>query len=255
MIRLSDLKVISTQPDADCTLWILWHEDAGAFLLKIAAIAGRPHAVISGADAGPTWDYTHGFSRKVGSSVLLHSEEQIVFQAPLDFNPPAKGPDLFAACMAALKRQYEPSPLKLRTGRSEASLAALIKAVAQLISHRDGRVHLAGINCAWEPVKPIKAWHDRAKEISEVDDSVIVGDIGEWFAPCSKNGIADLDGQADGRPLPAVYVLPSSGTPSSHELIEAAATIARFYEEAGDALGLDAGAIGDRLAFLGISAE
>lgn len=246
MVHLDDFRCIPIEDAALATRWILWHEQSGPHQLEAVILGGQRYARIVSTTGRPTFD------RFIGNRLTFHNININHLAAPLN-GAPSGGPALLAACIEALERAYQPSPLRLRAGRTEDELRAHLKAFHIIAEEICYPVSVNGITCRYDPDRPIRPWAERELEIvGDIDAWVVLEDIGEWFAPHSMSGTEDLNNlDADGKPTPSILDAEEDFEEfSAHELIEHHQLFADFYTQAATALGLTEEDVAERLRLL-----
>lgn len=246
MVHLEDFRAIPIEDAALATRWVLWHEESGPHQLDAVVLGGRRYARVQSCTGRPTFD------RFIGNRLSFHNVNTNYLSAPLTDAPEA-GPALLAACIATLEAAYQPSPLRLRAGRTEEDLRAYLKAFHIIAEEICYPCPVNGIACAWNPDLPIRSWAERQpKVVPPMDAWVVLEDIGEWFAPHSMSGTEDLNNlDQDGKPTPAILDAEEDFEElSAHELVAHHQLFVDFYNLAAAELGLTEDDVAERLRLL-----
>ena len=246
MVHLEDFRVIPIAVAAPPSRLLRWHEDSCPHQLDAVVLGGRRYARILSTTGRPTFD------RFIGNRLSFHNVNTNYLSAPL-IDAPEMGPPLLEACLAALEAAYQPSPLRLRAGRTEEDLRRHLKAFHTIAEEILYPCPVNGIACAWNPDLPIRSWVERKpKVVPPIDAWVVLEDIGEWFAPHSMSGTEDLNHlDPDGKPAPAILDAEEDfEEPSAHELVAHHQLFVDFYDRTAAALGLTEDDIAERLRLL-----
>lgn len=251
--RIEEFKFFPVTDAPDNRIWVLWHNKAGAFELRVSLVDGdddRPSrlAVLSAPELDPECN------GGVGEAIVFHHRKNRSLLADVPDEAPAGGDALLKEAIAALKRKYEASPLRLRPGRDPDYFRQLIEATVMLaVTQADHPNNISFIECSWNPDLPIRA---RLPE-TKADPTHIVDEIGEWFGASATAGFFAMDDKEwDGAPGPAMLHLTEIETdPTAHEVMAATLLVEHFYRETAPDFGIDEAGIRRRMAILGCESK
>lgn len=250
--RIEEFKALPVNEGPDNRIWVLWHSKAGAFELRVAKLASNEvsddhpgrFVVLDAPELDPECN------GGVGEEIVFHHQINRSLIAPVPDEAPAGGDGLLKAAIAALKKKYQASPLRLRPGRDIAHFRGVLEAARLLIlTQSDYQKDIPHIECSWNPDLPIRA---RLPE-QKADATHVLDEIGEWFGASSSAGyFAQDDHEWDGAPPPALLHMQEwIHDPSAHEIMAATETVVTFYREAAADFGIDDAGILRRMALLG----